>query len=152
VFHATTVNIPFDDEPWGQMKRRPAAENRCAALLRVGAPEGSAADLTENNRPTVLRGCWRRDKKREAQHRSAQTACHASKCAKRRRKGSLRGERATCLRLNGTDISSWFRSSEGSSPDVEVCLRQTRRPGHPCTSLAPQKSAHGRHGRAHGCS
>jgi hypothetical protein len=78
VFYATTVNITFDHESPGQVKRGPTTENRCSALLRVGMPDACAADLAENNRPMVLRGNWRRHQPRQAEHRSDQHAPHAS--------------------------------------------------------------------------
>ena len=65
VFYSTTVNITFDNEVRGQMKGRPAAENRRPAVLRIGVPERGAADLAENNSPAVLR-CYR-DRDQESQ-------------------------------------------------------------------------------------
>ena len=83
------MNIAFDNEVWEQLKGRPAAENRRPALLRVGVPEGGAADLAENDGPVVLRCDWNRDQECQAEDRSGQLGRHASECARHGRNGSL---------------------------------------------------------------
>jgi hypothetical protein len=89
VLYPATVNITFDNEVGGEVKGRPAAENRRPAVLRVGVPEGGTADLAEDYRPVVLCSYWGRDQKREAEERSGQLAHHASECARHGRNGSL---------------------------------------------------------------